>query len=266
MRIGIIGAGNMGMALAKGFLRFGGVKPEDLIVSDRKEGRLRAVAELGARTTESNAEVARWADIVFLAVKPGAVGDVLREIRGEVEGKLLVSVAAGVSTGTIAGLCGARIVRLMPNICAEAGQMTACYSLGPGATEEDAGLVEGLLGRLGRVLRIEEGLMGVATAICGSGPAFFLALMEAVRRAAADLGMDGETARIAVAQTVRGAAALFEAGDAGEIIRRIATKGGTTEEGLKVLEGKGATEAIAEAIRAAAEKAHRLELGGGSSR
>jgi len=86
--------------------------------------------------------------------------------------------------------------------------------------------------------------------------------MEAVRGAAADLGMDGETARMAVAQTVRGAAALFEAGDAGEIIRRIATKGGTTEEGLKVLEGKGATEAIAEAIRAAAEKARRLELGG----
>lgn len=258
MRIGIIGAGNMGLALARGILLSGEIRPDDLLVSDRSAERLRLAEELGVGTTASNLEVAEKSDVVFLAVKPAAVRGVLEEVREKVEGKLLVSVAAGVRTQTIEELCRARVIRLMPNICAEVGQMAACYSLGSGAGEDDGKTLERILRGAGKLFRVEEELMDAATAVCGSGPAFFLRLIKAAEEAAVELGFDGETARRIAAQVAKGAAGLAEGEDPERLIGRICTKGGTTEEGMKVLEKGRAGEVLKEAIRAAAEKSRQL--------
>mgnify|MGYP003880796181 CR=1 FL=1 len=259
MKIGIIGAGNMGFALLRGFANAGLLDTHGFMVSDVDEKKLSRAAELGAKTTRSNQELVQWADLVILAVKPAVVEEVLREVGENLQNKLLISVAAGISTALLEKWTSARVIRMMPNLCAEVGELAACYSLGSRTQEADEKVVQELFGKIGKVWRVDESLMSAVTGLSGSGPAFFFHLLEAAAAAGVELGLPPDLAKELAAQTAKGAAAMVLAGlDPGELVRRVCTPGGTTIEGMKVLEERKAAETLKEAIKAAAKRAEEL--------
>ena len=259
MRVGVIGAGNMGLALLTGFTRARLQTRHQFMASDPDEAKLKRCAELGVRVSSDNQEVARWADVVFVAVKPHVVESVLRSLGDQLKGKLVISIAAGVPLAKLEALTPARVIRLMPNLCAEVGEMAGCYCLGNRASAADERIVKELLEPLGLVLRVEESLMDAVTAVSGSGPAFFCHLIQAASEAGTELGLEPDTAKQLAAQTAKGAASMILAGhDPGELIKRVCTPGGTTAEGMKVLEERKTAESLKEAIRSAARRAKEL--------
>src|ERR1041385_9264076 len=148
LTVGFLGAGKMATALAKGFVRAGLVTGKQIIASDTSEAAAAAFAkEVGAKTTASNPEVADFADVLVLAVKPDQVAGVLSDIRGHFTGKhLLVSIAAGVTIAKLEAALpnGARVIRVMPNTPALVGESASAYALGKSATSEDGRLAHRL--------------------------------------------------------------------------------------------------------------------------
>ena len=162
LTIGFLGAGKMAAALAKGFLSAGLVKPGQILAGDPvPAARTAFAAATGARTTASNAGVAKFARLLVLAVKPGQVSEVLAEIRPQFTRRhLLVSIAAGVTIAQLEGHLGrgARVIRVMPNTPALVGASASAYSRGRAATPADGALTQRLLGAVGIVFRIERGV------------------------------------------------------------------------------------------------------------
>jgi pyrroline-5-carboxylate reductase len=173
---------------------------------------------------------------------------VLKEIEEASRGKLVISAAAGVSTGFIEAHTKARVIRIMPNICGLVSEMASCFSLGTRASREDAKLVRGLLNKIGVGFEIDENLMDTVTGLSGSGPAYFYLIIKALRDAGVELGLSNEVALKLAAQTAKGA---------GEMALSSGKKG-TTMEGLKVLEDRRISEALVAAVKAAAKRAREL--------
>lgn len=259
MRVGIIGAGNMGFGILKGLLKSGLISSSELIVSDVDENKLARVAELGVTTSSDNRETVRRSDIVILAVKPDVVKMVLSEISQELNEKLLVSIAAGVSLSFLEGTASVRVIRMMPNLCAEVGEMAGCYSSGSRVEQKDEQMVESLFGKIGKIFKVDESLMDAVTGLSGSGPAFFFFLIQAVAEAGIELGLAPELAKSLAAQIAKGAAEMILGGaDPKELVQRVCTPGGTTIEGMKVLESEKVAQSLKEATKAAARRAKEL--------
>lgn len=260
MKIGIIGAGNLGYSLVRGLLRSGVVKSKELIVSDLETGRLKELEKLEVKTTTDNKELVKICDIIFVAVKPDTVESVLKEIERVSNNILLVSVAAGVSTKFIEARTKARVIRVMPNICGEVAEMASCYSMGSRATPEDGELVEHLLSGVGATFKVDEKLMNAVTGLSGSGPAYFYLFIKAMQEAGVESGLSGEVALKLAAQTAKGAGEMVLRTDATPdgLIKQICTPKGTTIEGMKVLEKEKVAEAIKKAVKAATKRAKEL--------
>jgi pyrroline-5-carboxylate reductase len=257
MRLGIIGVGNMGFALLKGLLQARVASAAEIVASDLDELKLARASELGARVAKSNKELAEWADVIILAVKPKAVEQALSEL--PLEGKLLISLAAGVTLSSLERWSNARVIRLMPNLCAEVGELAACYAPGSRTKPEDEKVVEEIFGKLGRIFKVREDLMDAVTGLAGSGPAFFFYYLQAAEEAGKELGLDPELARALVAQTAKGAASMILGGaDPEELIRRISTPGGTTARGMEILTSRGAAQILRDAIKVATKRAAEL--------
>ncbi len=277
--IGFIGSGNMAEAIIRGLISSGMASPARIIIADRLESRLVHMAgTYEVKVSNSNAEAARESDIVFIAVKPPDVPGVLREIAPEFEtpsadgsgtDKLIISIAAGVTTGAIiaalreGGLAGAfvPVIRAMPNIAVTIGEGMTVLVPGAGAEARDVERARRLFESVGRALSVDdEGLFDAITAISGSGPAYFFYFMEALVRAGMDEGLPQDTARALVLQTARGAAGLAVRSDAGleELRRRVTSPGGTTEAALKVFEASALERMIGKAVKAAARRSKEL--------
>jgi len=263
-KIGMIGAGQMATALARGLLNAGLVKAEGLLASDPSpEARKRFGEATGGIATEDNLRVAREADVVFLAVKPQQVAPVLAELAGVLGAeKLVVSIAAGVTLRRLCAGLGeqARLVRVMPNTPCLVGQGASAYCLGPNATEEDARLVERLLGAVGVVCRVEEKLMDAVTGLSGSGPAFVYVIIEAMSDAGVKVGLPRQVAIRLAAQTVLGAAKMvLQTGEHPGVLKdRVASPGGTTIAGLSVLERGALRGTLIAAVEAATQRSAEL--------
>jgi len=243
MRVGLIGAGNMASALARGW-------GDPVLCTDAIPERAQAlVAELGGEAVGSNAELARAADVVFLCHKPEQLDAVAAEI-DDGEGEAIVSILGGVPLDALrSAYPGRRVVRLMPNVAVEVGRGVICM-----AAESDppAGVLE-LLERVASVERVPERLMEVATAVMGVGPAYVSLFVEAQVDAAVRLGMPPELAARLATETAAGTAALLAARDHDTLgLRRTVTSpGGSTARGLAALERGGlrsAFQAAAEAV------------------
>jgi pyrroline-5-carboxylate reductase len=268
-RLGFLGAGRMATALAQGFLRAGLTTADCLAASDPVEAAAeRFSAATGAHCAASNAEVIAGCEVVFLAVKPQNVVDVLDEVRGKLTKRhLLVSIAAGVRTATLARLSGAaegtgpRIIRVMPNTPCLVGQSATGYCLGPGATQADAQLVGQLLSAVGRAYQLDEDLLDAVTGLSGSGPAFVYTIIEALSDGGVQMGLPREVATALAAQTVKGAAemVLVTGQHPGALKDQVASPGGTTIAGLAALEAGGLRWALMRAVEAATLRS--LELG-----
>lgn len=269
--IGFLGAGKMGTALARGFIDAGLVTAEQIMASDPVENACIAFGrETGAKTAKSNAEVAKFASVLLLAVKPDQVGGVLEEIRDHFTQKhVLISIAAGVPLAKLgagleplleSGLEPKRVIRVMPNTPALVGASATAYALGKSALPEDGELAQKLFSAVGIAFPVKESLLDAVTGLSGSGPAYIYLMIEALSDGGVASGLPRDIATKLAAQTVLGSAKMvLETGlHPGALKDMVTSPGGTTIEGLHELEKGKVRAALMNAVRAATEKSKKL--------
>jgi pyrroline-5-carboxylate reductase len=249
MKLGLIGAGNMASALARGI-------GEPVVVHDIDEDKARALAEeLGGEAVGSNAEVAERSDVLVLCHKPKQLQEVADEVGGRAEA--VVSILAATGTDQIAAVYpGASIYRFIPNIPAEVKRGVFCYVAGPGAAEGPEREILELIGRTGTVIRLDdEPLIEPAMALMACGPGFLALVAEKFAEAGSAHGLDPDDAMRMVVETMGGTADyLARHGYDGPALRtRVATPGGTTEKGLIALEERGLGDVARAAVDAVVE-------------
>jgi pyrroline-5-carboxylate reductase len=264
-RIGFIGAGQMALALARGWTAAGLIRPDQLAAVDPvAAARDRFAAELsGATVSDIDAVAATLAksDVILLAVKPQQMSAALASGEFIDDAKLVISIAAGVPLAALeAALPQGRLVRVMPNTPALVGQGASAFSLGRRATATDRQLVEQLLGAVGVAVCVDEKLLDAVTGLSGSGPAFVYVFIEALADGGVLAGLPRDVALKLAAQTVKGAAEMVLAtGEHPGLLKdRVASPGGTTIAGLAVLEDAGFRGAAVRAVEAAARRATEL--------
>lgn len=220
--------------------------------SDAGSGRARALAEeLGGEALDSNAAVARAADLVVLCHKPAQLAEVAEECRDQVSALASVLGATPISALERA-YPGVPVFRLMPNTPVEVRQGVVCYSPAGGVDARLEADVVALFQRLGTVVRIDEKLVDAATAVMGVGPAYNALLTEAQVDAAVRHGLRADLAWRLVVETMTGSAALItaRAGDTLAVRREVTSPGGSTARGLRALEDAGVRSAFQTAIDA----------------
>lgn len=246
----VIGCGNMGGALVRGLSRTGN---HTIVACDIDPTALDTVSQHCSKTT-TDIDIATEPNIVFLAVKPDLVGDIVTDLDLSPE-QTLISIAAGVSTTVLEARTDASVVRLMPNLAAESGTMAAAVS---GA--EITNNVKLLLEDIGIFVEIEEAQMDIATAVNGSGPAFVFYLLKAVQQAGVNSGLCPEDAKILAAQTFKGAAETVLRSDdtIEELIDAVCSPKGTTIEGMEVFWNSSVEAIVGEAVKAAEDRSKEL--------
>jgi len=264
LKIGFLGAGKMATALGKGFVQAGLVVPAGLLASDPvPAARDHFTKETGAKTRASNLEIVKSASVLFLAVKPQQVTDVLSEIRDAfTEKHLLISIAAGVPLAKLEAALPerARVIRVMPNTPAIVGASATAYAPGKSATAADAALAQKLFSAVGIAFQVKEPLLDAVTGLSGSGPAYAFVIIEALSDGGVAAGLPRDTATKLAAQTLLGSARMvLETGlHPGALKDMVTSPGGTTIEGLHKLEKGKVRAALISAVRAATEKSKKL--------
>ncbi|SDZ81792.1 pyrroline-5-carboxylate reductase [Haloplanus vescus] len=248
--VSVIGCGHMGSALVKGLSR---VDTHRVTACDRNHDTLEALDPYCAQTTTDVAEAAT-ADVVIVAVKPNSIESVLDDLDLPAS-TTLVSVAAGVPRSFLQRHTDATVVRVMPNMAAETGNMAAAV-----AWDDPDDAVAGLLDDLGEYVVVDEDQMDVATALNGSGPAFVYYFIQSMQNAAVAEGLDPDAAETLAAQTFKGAAetVLRADEDVAELIDAVCSEGGTTIEGMEVLWDSDVESVVGETLGAAAERSREL--------
>lgn len=262
----LVGFGNMGQALVRGWLAKGRSAATIRIVDSVAAARVVA-AELGMAASATVADAVRGtrADVVLLAVKPNQLGAVLGECRASVAaGAVFLSIAAGKTIAQLVAGLGeqAAVVRAMPNTPAAIGQGMTALVANAAVTAAQRALCSELLVAVGAVAWLtEERHMDAVTAVSGSGPAYVFLLVECLEQAGLELGLDGPLARQLALTTVAGAGAYAAHADVepAELRRRVTSPNGTTQAALNVLMGEpGLRELLQKAVRAAAERSREL--------
>jgi pyrroline-5-carboxylate reductase len=245
----VIGVGNMGGAFVTGLAREGS---HTVTAIDADPDALGAI-EGHAGETATDLGAAREGDVVVLAVKPDVVDVVLSDLDLRAD-QTLLTFAAGVASAYVADRTDATVVRAMPNLAAETGDMAAAVT--PNATDE----VRALLDAVGEFVEIEESLFDTATAVNGSGPAFVFYLVEAMKQAGIDGGLDPGDAEVLAAQTFRGAAetVLHDERSVDELIDAVCSPNGTTIEGMEVLWDSDVQTEFGAAVEAARRRSGEL--------
>ena len=263
-KVGVIGAGKIGCAIARGIIQVGLVKKQNVMASDVSEALRQSFSqELGVRATADNGELCDFADIIILAVKPQIVDPVAREIGKKLgKAKLLVSVAAGVPLTRIETHLepGARVVRVMPNIACVVGAGAAGYAPGAHATAADLEKVGAILNSFGVGLAVEEKDLDAVTGLSGSGPAYVFLFIEALADGGVQMGLTREVALKLAMQTVYGAAkmALDAKKHLGELKDEVTSPGGTTIAGLYAMEQRGFHGTVMDGVVRATKRSQEL--------
>jgi pyrroline-5-carboxylate reductase len=263
MHLALVGGGRMGEALAVGLLD-GGWDPAELAVAEVDADRRHALeARLpGVRVAPNPAWAAGDAEVLVLAVKPGDAVDALQSCSEVLpEGALVLSIAAGVTIGTLESVVPGRpVVRAMPNTGALVGRGAAAIAAGRRATDLDLEVCERVLGSVGVVVRVPEVQLDAVTGLSGSGPAYVFLVAEALIEAGVLVGLARDTSEQLVRQTLLGAATLLADGDeTPESLRAAVTSpGGTTAAGLAALESHGVRGALLDAVTAATRRSREL--------
>lgn len=260
--IAVVGGGAMGEAIVAGWVASGTVSSGQVTIIEPSEARRHHLSHLeGVRVVASAAE-ALPAQIVVLAVKPQAMDAVLADIGAAVAHALVVSIAAGWTTAHLESLipAGARVVRVMPNMPAMVGEGMAIVSGGSEASEADVEVVAGLFSAIGRTVVVDEKHQNAATAISGSGPAYFALVVDALARAGVEAGLSRDVAQALAVQTMQGTAALLRASGMHPeaLVDSVASPGGTTIAALAELEAGGVRPAFNRAVKAAVARAEEL--------
>ncbi len=267
LRIGFFGMGSMGGAL----LRALAASPDGLALraSNFDAARREALAaELAVQVSdaadlEAQVDLARWSDILFVAVKPGGVLPLLAAVRPALRPEtLVVSIAAGISLAALEDALGETqpCARVMPNLGARVGASATTYCLNPACTAPLEALLTPVLARFGSALRLPEPQMNLATAVAGSGPAYLLLAAEALIDAAVAEGMPRKHALALVQALFEGTGKLMaqDGSEPAALRWQVTSPGGTTAAGVAHLEAAQVRAALAGAVRAARRRADEL--------
>ncbi len=266
-----IGCGNMGRSLIGGLIA-NGLPVNSITGTDlNAEQRQATASQYNIEVLEDNQQAIKDADVVVLAVKPQSMQDALESIKAplSLEKPLLISIAAGIKLSDLGKWAGKdlAIVRAMPNTPAliQAGATALCSNQITSGAQRD--LAETIMRSVGLALWLDdESLMDTVTALSGSGPAYYFLIMEVMEKAALQLGLPQEQARILTLQTAFGAAkmALESSHDAETLRKQVTSSGGTTEQALNVLMNGDIEGLFREALEAAKKRSAELatSLGG----
>ena len=263
--VGIIGAGNMGEALIKGLLRSQLVRTYEVLASERSAPRVRFLEKTyGIHTTRKNLAVVAACDTIVLAVKPQDIEGVCAELRKAMtKDHLVISIAAGIDFARLRRMLGAkpRLIRVMPNLPAVIDAGISAIFCGPRMPERYRRFAHQIFPAVGQTVDVrEERLMDVVTALSGTGPAYFFAMMEALADAGTKLGLTDHLARMLTLQTAVGAAEMAAQSDVGpEVLRsRVTSKKGTTWAAMKLMKRRKFWKTMEDAVRAATKRARQL--------
>ena len=267
LTVGFIGGGNMGEALIKGLLGASLVPASAIHATDVRLQRLKELDRLyGIQVSSSNADLVRHSDIVILAVKPQIMDSVLKEIAPAVtRKKLLISVAAGVSTAKIRTVLhkDARLIRVMPNTPALVLEGVTAIAKADNLEPDDLDTAGEIFSAVGRVVVLDETLMDAVTGLSGSGPAYVAVVIESLADGGVRMGLDRITAMTLATQTVLGAAKLLlETGlHPGALKDMVSSPGGTSIAGIAALEEGGIRTTFIKAVEKATERSRELGQG-----
>jgi pyrroline-5-carboxylate reductase len=270
LRIAILGLGKMGGILAQGFLRAGLLPAEDLTATVAHADRERT-PDMGIALTTDNLAAAQNADVILLAIKPYQIVDVLQSIAPALPGKLVLSVAASITTATMEHAASGKhldheiaqqiaVVRAMPNTPAALGAGMTSLCAGKHVTEAQLALAHRIFATVGRTVTLDEKLMDAATGLAGSGPAYLYIVMDALAEAGVSVGLPRDTATLLAAQTTYGAARMvLETGlHPAQLKDQVTTPGGTTIAGIQALEEGRIRATLIHAVKRSAERAKEL--------
>jgi len=263
-KIGIIGAGNMGEALISGLVHSRSSIPENIIISDIRKDKLRAVKEAyGVATTGNNLNVVDASEIVVYAVKPQIMASVLRETASTLDmTKVIISIAAGVPLAAIESCLNKdlRLIRVMPNIAASVKEGAAAIAAGKHVLKDDLKIAKAVFDSVGKSVIIEEELMDAITGLSGSGPAYIFLIVDALADAGVKMGLSREDALFLSTQTVLGAAKLLMETNEhpGRLKDRVTSPGGTAIAGLHTLEEGGLRTTLINAVETATRRSKEL--------
>jgi pyrroline-5-carboxylate reductase len=243
MIVGFIGSGSMAAAMARGWVG----EFEKVLFSDSGSGRAQRLAQSMGGEAVSNAEIARGADLVVLAVKPNKLEEAAPEL---CEAREVVSVLAATPLERLrAALPGAEhVLRVMPNVGVEVRKGVLC------AAGSATDMIWMKMAVLGQIVEIPEEDFDAATAVMGCSPAYLALAVEAIADAGAADGLDPELSRRLVVETVAGTAELLRRRHPADVRRAVASPGGSTEAGLEALDREGARRAFEAAVEASLER------------
>ena len=264
-RIGIIGAGKMGEAILNGLLSSHSFSTEQVLATEVSPERSKYIrATYGISCGDGVEELVNASDLIIIAVKPEVVESVVMEVGKTIGKKPLVSIAAGVTIEFISRHLpkGVPVFRAMPNIAAYVRAATIAIAVANGIAGKSRSrrMVDETLGILGKVVFVDERLMDAITGLVGSGPAYIYTIIDALADAGVRLGIPKDLSIILAAQTVRGASMMvLETGKHPALLKdEVASPGGTTIEGLVVLERGSLRGLLIEAVTSAASRAKSL--------
>jgi len=261
--IAILGSGNIGLSLAKGLVKSGICKPQQITLTRRNLDALDEYAAQGYQVTNVNVKAAKKADIVILAVLPQQLNKLLEEIKPAIksEKQFLVSVISGVTCNDIRQQLemNVQVIRAMPNTAIAIGDSMTCIATDNGSTK-NVNLVKSLFDTVGVTIQINEELMTAATALCACGIAFFLRSVRAASQGGTEIGFHAHDALKMAAQTAKGAANLLLqlASHPEQEIDKVTSPKGCTIAGLNEMEHNGFSSAMIKGIKLSAIKAGDL--------
>lgn len=251
-KIGFIGAGYMGEAIIRGALKAGFASPEQIFASDVNIEKLELLKkEAGIQVLTDNKRLVESADVVVFAVKPQMIRAVAGEIKDNLGGKLIISIAAGMPIQLFKDILGAdkRIIRVMPNLPLVVGEGMTAICFQEGMPKEDAEFAKSLFGNIGKVEVLDEKYLGDVVSLTASSPAYVFMMIEAMANAAVRIGIPMSQACRIAAQTVLGTASLLLREGVGnetlkaELLRTACTDG-------EIINGNRIREALSNAMEA----------------
>lgn len=260
-RIGFIGGGKLAGSVIRGLVRAKYCAPAAILVSEPNETARRTLeSELGISGTAENAEVAKQAGVIFIGVKPSVVLPALREVAALIEGKLVISLAAGVLAASMEKIANARFMRAMTNTPATVCRAATALARGARTTDGDVALAREIFSTIGVTVEVAEDQIDAVTALAGSGPAFVYTVIEALAQGGEKMGLAGDAALALATQTVLGAAQLATESKLSpeELRKMVVTPGGTTAAGLAAMEKFKTAEGLIAAVEAAANRGREM--------
>lgn len=263
--LAFIGAGNMAEAIARGVLRAGVLKADQMVAADIAPARRELFSkQLAISAVEDPAQAARGAKIILLAVKPQQMKTALAAMGPALASDvLIISIAAGISCSFIEKNLPAgnwRIIRTMPNTPMLVGEGMVAMAAGRHAAAGDMAAARRIFESAATVIEVTEDQLDAVTAVSGSGPAYFFFLIEQMIAAGVELGLTPEQAHTLATRTAAGAAKMLATStdSPGELRRKVTSPGGTTQAAIETMQQRQVPESIVAAIRRAAERSKEL--------